>query len=400
MLAVAWIPANSWQEKLSGAKLSWSLLIPVLFYSLVLVAGLANTENVSNGAKLLEKNSGLLVIPLLLATGPRPSAEWIRRILVVFLFGCVVVLFVDVGFAARNYMNTHNSEEFFYWQLTDWGSPDNPFHHNPIYLALHFVFGIMVCIHLVLTSQSRNEKLVFLVVAIILLAGVLLLSSKTAFGILIAYVSVIRFKELMKYSLKVRVALTAGAIIVLGIFVASFGSVLRERYREVANFDNFTILKEDIMNDFSRVNGLSLRLMFWKFGITESIATHQWFWGQGTGDVQDFLNKVYEKHNMALRVSETEVYGYYEYNAHNQYVESFLKNGIAGLIATLTLYAVGIAKAARVRDRLMIALMIAVCSISLTESFLEANKGIVFTAFFLALFYLPSATSEQSRPEN
>jgi O-antigen ligase len=217
----------------------------------------------------------------------------------------------------------------------------------------------------------------------LLLVGLILLSSKMVFFLFVGY-AILETISLMQVSIgyKIWIILIGGLVILVSL--AFLGSSLRNRLMEVASTDNLEILKESSANDFNKVNGLTLRLMFWKWGLGDA-PLDSYLLGQGTGDVQDYLNRTYERHNLAITISAQERYGYYGYNTHNQYVETFLKSGVLGLVSMVLLLVVTFRTAISGSNRLLTYLAIEVLIICLSECFFETNKGIVFSSLFISL---------------
>jgi O-antigen ligase len=76
-------------------------------------------------------------------------------------------------------------------------------------------------------------------------------------------------------------------------------------------------------------------------------------------------------------------------NAHNQYFETLLDIGYLGLIGLLALIAIGFRKGLK-SNNLLAFFMLVITFAFLTESYLEAQKGIVFiTLFWTVLGSLP-----------
>jgi O-antigen ligase len=102
--------------------------------------------------------------------------------------------------------------------------------------------------------------------------------------------------------------------------------------------------------------------------------------GLGTGDVQDELQKAYEKRKFYFASR------YNNYNAHNQYIQQLLSHGIIGLVSLLLSIGIGFYLAFKQKNTLYFYFLVIFAVICLTESFLEINKGIIWYSFFNSLF--------------
>jgi O-antigen ligase len=106
--------------------------------------------------------------------------------------------------------------------------------------------------------------------------------------------------------------------------------------------------------------------------------------GVGPGDTQDELQKCYqldEDKNWALLYRPD-----FQYNAHSQYLQTFIDLGIVGLLLFLATLVVAAFIAIKHYDYLFLSFVVLFSFACLTESMLELNKGIVFFSFFISLF--------------
>jgi len=110
--------------------------------------------------------------------------------------------------------------------------------------------------------------------------------------------------------------------------------------------------------------------------------------GTGTGDVKDALLRRYRDDGLT---------GAYEHrpNAHNQFLQSGVALGLPGLLLLLWSFVAPAAAAFR-RHRLYLGMLGLTAFFCLFESILERQGGIVFYAFFNALFYDAMRSGETS----
>jgi O-antigen ligase len=385
-LAFCWLIGVSWNVKKDFFKKNFHKTLPFLFFAGVLLLGFLNTSNFHNAFKQLEKSSSLVIIPLILA-----SCQIHNRNTIIsgFIAGCFCSLSIDLGVAAYNYWRTGSTEHFYYWNLT------SPFHLNPIYISAYLLFAEIILIHYLKQSDLRKIfRYVCMSLFVFFFICLLLLASKMAFLCLglITLWAAITTRVMKKYTMIGIIALTFSGF----IFIINT-NFIQSRWRDALSTRSISILKENTMNDFSKVNGLTLRLLFWKWAILE-MADHPLLFisGVGTGDAQDFLNSVYENHNLAVTFSPTEKYGYYEYDSHNEYIQSLIKNGIAGITSVILLFVVPLRSALKERNSLLVWLCVILLFFCLSESIFETNKGIVFTSFFISLFFVNNEIKPQT----
>jgi len=173
-----------------------------------------------------------------------------------------------------------------------------------------------------------------------------------------------------------------GVLTVSGLVLMKFNT----RFKEVSSFENLSIVAENQMTDFKMINGLTLRLMFWKFSM-EEFKPQDMVWGLGTGDVQDFLDSTYEKHNMAISY-DGKVLGYYNYDVHNQFLDVFLRFGVVGIVLFVSFIRWLVKRFISHRMLVPLTFIFIIVITFLTETFLGLNKGIVFFALLTSLFWM------------
>ena len=161
------------------------------------------------------------------------------------------------------------------------------------------------------------------------------------------------------------------AVYAAGFAIILFNPVLKERFIDSNKF------KTHFSDNKYGAGGLSLRMYKWRYAV-ETIEKSPLV-GTGTGDAQDQLQLTYKKHDFKIAYDE-------RYNAHNQFLQTFLEIGIGGLLLLCVGFFVPLYLAIKGRKWLYVVFILVFLISCLTESMLEANKGIVFYAFFNSLF--------------
>jgi O-antigen ligase len=385
LLSVAWLFCVPTQAKKDALRVNALRLIPFALYCLVLLIGLLYTENYKHGFFQLEKNSAFLVVPLIFGASPKTRK---RPVLLAFAAGCCFAMLINITFATIRYTTDHSIENFFYYSLT------GPLDFNPIYTSIYLLFSIIIILEFYsMKVLGKTDYVIIVTLLIFLFASLLLLSSKMAYFVsfvilIIASIEVFRQRR--------RLLLLCGFFLVVIIAYTLNNSFIRSRWEEALSIKGLGVLSKDVIYE-GDVNGLTLRLLTWKFGLTAlSEKPVHMITGVGTGDTQDFLNRMYEKHNMAITISPTEKYGYYGHNAHNQFMQSYFRAGIFGLLVTIILFWAVLKDGFATQNKLLIAISLVIMFFCITESVLETNKGIVFTCFFLSLLFVNKSSNEDS----
>lgn len=108
--------------------------------------------------------------------------------------------------------------------------------------------------------------------------------------------------------------------------------------------------------------------------------------GTGTGDVRDSLT---EKQMEA---------GIPSFNAHNQFLNTWISSGLLGLLSFLTILALSLVRAIQTHSFLYLVFLIIITINCMTESIFEKQMGLLFFVFFNSYLYLYTPMQLQSAP--
>jgi O-antigen ligase len=141
-------------------------------------------------------------------------------------------------------------------------------------------------------------------------------------------------------------------------------------------FDRFYSIKEVIqaekMEDISHWNGTTLRLQI--FYASEEIIKENFWLGVSPGDTKDELMIKYEKYGFRHAIERN-------YEAHNQFVQTFIGLGIFGLIILLLIFILPFVYAIRNMDFILFCFIIMVFLLCMFESMLQKQAGVMFIVF-------------------
>lgn len=244
--------------------------------------------------------------------------------------------------------------------------------HRP-YLAMYVILGVFMLLYLLLRSQNSVEERILSLLAILFLAFFITLKATTAFiAFLVAFTFV-----LLTWILH-RNQLIAGLITFILVINVLFFSYPFDNFLQQISRIDYIDAHMDNPNIDKQANP---RAKIWEcaWGVINASSTTLWL-GVGTGNAQKVLNQCYEEKKLALAKD-------YNLNAHNEYLQMWLRQGIIGLVVFLLNLLVPLLIAINQRNYLLIVFItiIAVCSFS--ETLLSRQAGTVFYAFFNALLY-------------
>ena len=127
-------------------------------------------------------------------------------------------------------------------------------------------------------------------------------------------------------------------------------------------------------------NSTNLRIAQWMCSF--EVIGSNWLWGVGTGDGQDALNNCYEMSGFS------DVLYKLNFNSHNQFLQTWLDNGLLAFLCLLGLLLFSFCKGLQTNNTLLLFFTILVFLSFLTENYLSAQKGIFFFGFFLSFLMI------------
>lgn len=347
-------------------KRDLTLLLPAFLF-LAYFVGLLWSSDLNEGWHQLEKRLGFLAFPLIFFFGRNfltPSD--VTKILYAFVIACFGVSLVCYGGAIWNVIEHHSfivvtratERTYYYFSYLPFVQIANT---EPIYLSLFVNFCILVFLF-------RPLRMKWLNIAAILYAVVfnVLVSSKA--GLVVTLIIFIMYA--FSFILNKTVAMGLSMLLAIGCFLAVYHiAFLRERFLVSAKFDYESAYAGEW-------NSTSQRLAIWSCAI-ESILKHP-FSGYGTGDGQLALNETYSEKKYVRGYED-------EYNAHSEYLFTWLDLGLIGLGVLSCLIVYPLVLAYKRGDNLFLFLLI-MCSIYfLVEVVLTRRFGINFFSFFYSL---------------
>lgn len=320
---------------------------------------------------VLQVKASLLIFPLFFATFDPDDFDptIIRKILILFVAGCMVSSLIILGNAIYTYYSTdHSSGVFFYSKFA--------MHHHPSYLSLIFSFAIAFLITQLIHIHAISLRKRIWIILLVLYFSVFiaLLSSKAGIiGLFFLYAGVLLFAMIkMKGRLRVAIYLST-TMSAFFFFLLVLNPSVRVRFQaaEKSLKTNYEVRTDTLESSVARI-------LIWKSAM--EIIGEEPVLGVGTGDVRDELVKKYREKKIIPAINN-------EYNAHNQYLQTYLAAGIAGLLALIGCLTVAFTVALRSGNLLYFLFALLFSFHILVESMLERQAGVVFYAFFNTLLF-------------
>ncbi len=383
LLAAYWLFFQKKYFDLSTARTRFMLLFCSLY--LVSIVGLLNTSNFDEGLFRLQQKSALFFLPLIFGTILLPEKTY-RLICTHFIIATCLACAISLGYGFVRFIETGQSAAL----TREWLAIYRDL--NPPMTGLIILLAVILLLHQYYKVSNRQKILVALVVAFLSIYTILLGVRLIVFCLfLILLVFIFRYISSLAYRL-----LLAGVFILVTALSLFFIPSLNRKWKELVDFspENTIVLDRDSSLG-KHWGGKSIRLAIWK--CSEDIIKKHWLSGVGTGDVQDSLQAAYANRKFYFASH------YNKYNAHNQYIEMWLANGLPGLVIYILCLVLPLIQYVRKLSALDYTLFLClVIVMSFTETFLNVNKGIVWYSFFNSIFgfvYLrPFLTNVNNKP--
>ncbi|WP_114938444.1 O-antigen ligase family protein [Mucilaginibacter endophyticus] len=325
----------------------------------------------------------ILLIPLIFCFNPLDIKKYRNNLLLIFSVGCTVTvayLFLQALITVRYYhlpLKALVSPAFTNHNFSE------PLEIHATFFSMQIAIALVYLLYVFIKENSPKLKVFYLLCSCLLAAGIIQLSSKSIFaGIVIILTVVIPWFMLRgRIRLKYVTIVTSLLIVVIaGIFATR---AFRERY------------VTELRKDLSKSAGAQLtdpRLARWSVAIVVGAQSPVIGHGAGTeiGLLKDpfFDHQFYRSYLAGL-------------NSHNQFISFFIKSGITGLLVYLFVLVLGIRTAIAKRDLLLMAFMVIVGTVSLSENFLDVDKGIFFySVFFSLLIFSASIQPTKNQAKN
>jgi O-antigen ligase len=353
---IIWFIEGNFREKFQLLK-SKFFLFAILLYILHLV-GMLYTTNIKAGSFDLEQKLSLLILPLIFFSDTGNNNIQLLKILKSFVIGCILAGLICIANAALKYYISGEIDSFLYTQFS-------PIMHTS-YFAMYLSFAIILILFNDGLLQNQNLKII---AVMFLMLPIVLSSSKSGlFSLgLILMVQFIYDILIKKSYLKVLV-FSSLFMVAATMFYFNFP----EAFKRVSE------MKQAITSSKSEINSNTSRIAIWK--IASKIIAKNTLLGVGTGDVKDALISEYDKQTV-------DEFTIKKLNAHNQYLQTFIALGLAGILVLLILLCIitYFTWVNKMYDGTLLTLIIAFNM--LFESMLETQAGVVFIAFFLMLYF-------------
>jgi O-antigen ligase len=333
----------------------------VAVYILVVLIGLIYSSDIDAGLKVIETNFSFIALPIILSRVFRVNQNTdISQIFTSFFIGLFLAVLICLTHSFFRYQESGDIQVFFYEQLT------GVINSHPTYLAYYLIFAITVGLFFLNYKKLPFHPVVAALSILFLFLVLILTSGQTAF---VSLLLVFAF-YILKFFLADR---SNNRMLIIGSIVLMM-------------FVMFFVSSTGQSNRAANLNDAWDRFGLWQAAID---ANPNILFGVGTGDSKIVLNEYFRLHNL-------NDYADSSLNAHNQFIQSFLTNGLLGFFALVVMLTRPLYLSFRNGNPLGILVFFPFLIYGMTEVFLGRYQGIVFFSFLHLSFVAYYASSKPS----
>jgi O-antigen ligase len=348
----------SFYNVFSSQFFTWTWLILPVFY---LIHGIAMiyTSNMHSGWFDLEVKLSLFIVPVVFYIQHKSfnllnvkTMKWLYLVSITMVGLCLFILAI---------IKTTQTHEIHLYYL-DFSAP-----YHPTYLAMYVLMGLVFLLDFFASEKNILLATLLFLWVLLLLGFIYFLSSKA--GILSTSIVFV----LASFHYIFRNKLWVKPVLLLFVMTVFTYVGISENIRFKAVESTVKTASTDVATSESN----AVRWLVWHAGV--DLVKQHWLCGVGTGDIKDVLMQEYAKRNMQGAFKE-------KLNAHNQYLETFLAQGLLGILWLVFIFVFALKKALKKKNIPWLLFLVLVGFNFLFESMLNTQAGVVFFAYFYSFF--------------
>ncbi|WPU91331.1 hypothetical protein SNE25_18600 [Mucilaginibacter sabulilitoris] len=321
----------------------------------------------------------ILVFPILFSLNELDLKKYRSNLLLAFSLICTVTVFFLFFIVLITIKYYHLPLKDIFAEGFTNHNFSGPIKIHASFFSLQLVIALVNLLIILMKGEtSPLLKKLYVLSCLILVCGIIQLSSKSILLILFAVVNIVLPYYLLKGKKWRNFVLTGFAI--SSVIIAGVLSVPIFQERLVKLF------REDLTTNKTVPRNSDSRIERWRVA-TERIKEKPII-GYGSGSEIGLLKDDF--YNAKLYSSFL-----YGLNSHNQYISFALKSGIWGLLIYLLTLIYGFKEATKQRDVIFISFMLVIAFISVTENVLDVDKGVMFYSFFFSFFSFSNIENER-----
>ncbi|ANI88442.1 hypothetical protein A9P82_03460 [Arachidicoccus ginsenosidimutans] len=319
-LCVVWIAERDFKNKILRLKKESFWLITTAYYCLYIIS-IFTAENKAQAIATAQNMLPLLVLPIIFFSKNIFKKDAIIFLLKAFVYAAFLWMSIATIIALKKYFTTGDITVMFYHPLV------SALLSNAIYAELICVICTAIIFNIPASKKWKIWMLLFFTIWIILLSSRMFLF---IYGCLILL-------NLYKHFSKMQKVLLVGCIALFAACIVFTNNPIRKRYDDFKGF-KLSYLTAPSFNQSIYFDGLSLRLVYWRYSLEILQEQDKFITGVSTGDARDLLDKKIRAFHMNIGNDTPGDNGYLKYSFHGAYLESLVCFGFAGLLLLLVYY--------------------------------------------------------------
>jgi UDP-GlcNAc:undecaprenyl-phosphate/decaprenyl-phosphate GlcNAc-1-phosphate transferase len=282
-----------------------------------------------------------------------------RYLTIAYVYGCFGFIFFILYHAFHQFPKL-GWNAFFYTDLLSFVK-GNPITHSLLFnLAIIFLASNYTRLKYSLWKLTSWLMLCFFIVMVILFGSKI--------GYLVLFITV--FYALNKFIVNLKFRIISFAVVISFMVLLYYNS---DNFHQHIRSFVWKVEKHEKL----KIERKLPRTVIWPIAV-ETIKQN-WMFGVGVGNTTDILVENYENINYQKGQE-------HRFNAHNQFLETFMQTGILGFLVLIGFFLYGFYKAIVHRNKLYAVFLVIVLFYMMIESLFETQMGMVGFAFFNALF--------------
>jgi len=377
ILTLNWLIEGQYRTKLLSIKKEPLATLSFLFF-LWFVVQLAFTNNPEVGRFAIEKKGAFIIVPLLLFTKKDLITTWIPNIMRAFTISISGVLLFCLLVATYNAIHIPSTDYFLYHNLSSYAN------QSAIYLSLLCMLAAIYTLYSIKKSYTKKSSdyllYTFLLICIVLLSSKLHIVLFSLVSLALAMPNYKNNPSIFK--------LISLAFLGIALVLLFTNNPIKQRYKDI-KIERLHMLQQTQYSSSDYFDGLSMRLLFMRFGY-EILNEHKaWLKGVSPGNNQVYLNGKIRTYHLYTGDPNKGTTGYLNYEYHNQYMETLVGCGLIGLGLLLSILTIAFRSAILFKNSLLLSYLFVFSICFLTEALLEMEIGVVSFTFFTCLLTLP-----------
>ena len=379
LLMLLWIIQGQWRAKWENFKDNDGIPYGIFLLAICLIPifGLFNSTNQAYAWRTVECYLWFFIGPTILLTTSRELLTKKHIHLLLGIFSASVLLHIVVLFAHGIFMAVKTSDNTHLYYSTF------SFLRHPTYVAMYTTFAYILIFLYLFENKFKlpnSKKVLLFVAAAVLLVGVFCLYSRA--GIL---TFIIIHIPLSLYVIRKRKSAWKGMLLILSLIVGMFILLMTTHIAP----ENRFMEPKYTMDENGDKKMADARLVIWQAAWEAAVENLPFV--TGTGDCFEATREKYREKGYWVDFE-------HNYNAHNQYLQALLTNGIPGLVILLLYFFTPLGTSIRHKDILLFSLFTLLLLNSCVECVFDRRFGVDFFALMIPMLMLrcePAPTNNE-----